>query len=399
MKKIVIIGAGPSGMMAALYASKQSSSVTLLDKNKILGKKLLITGGGRCNITSNLPLSDFYSHITSNEKFLYSSFNFFGKDELLEMFKSEGVKFKSEGQKIYPVSNRADEILSVLEKLLIESKVDIKLNEDVSDIIVQDFKVVGVKTDKNLYTSDCVVVCSGGCSYPLTGSDGKLFSILKKLGIKTTKLYPALVPIKTSMTSNLAGISLDDVILTSKHGKKIYSTRGSMIFTHNGISGPAVLDLSSYISSYKPSDISLFIDFLPEISSDKITDVLYEKSKKNLYNRFKGYLPTELIKTILPDIDADKIFNLKKTQANELVGNLKSYNVEVTGFGKLSEGIVTKGGVDLKKVNPSTLESRIVKGLYFAGEVLDLDANTGGYNLQIAFSTGALSGYSASIWD
>ncbi|MPN08861.1 hypothetical protein SDC9_156147 [bioreactor metagenome] len=170
-----------------------------------------------------------------------------------------------------------------------------------------------------------------------------------------------------------------------------------MIFTHNGISGPAVLDLSSYISSYKPSDISLFIDFLPEISSDKITDVLYEKSNKNLYNRFKGYLPTELIKTILPDIDSDKIFNLKKAQANELVGNLKSYNVEVTGFGNLSEGIVTKGGVDLKKVNPSTLESRIVKGLYFAGEVLDLDANTGGYNLQIAFSTGALSGYSASI--
>ncbi len=395
MKKTVIIGAGPSGMTAALYASKRGSNVTLLDKNKILGKKLLMTGGGRCNITSNLPLSNFYSHITGNEKFLYSSFNFFGKDELLKMFEDEGVKFKTEGEKIYPKSNKADDILSVLEKLLIKNKVDIRLSEDVTDIIIENCKVRGVKTNKKIYSADSVIVCSGGCSYTATGSDGNLFPILKKYGVKITEFYPALVPIKTPMFSKLAGISLEDVILTSKYNKKQYSTRGSILFTHSGISGPAVLDLSSYISCYDPGDISLVIDFLSDMNMSQISDILYEKSKKNLYNRFKGYLPIELIRTILPDIDVDEIFNLKKAESNEILCKLKSYSVKITGFGKIEEGIVTKGGVDLKGVNPSTLESKIIRGLYFAGEVLDLDANTGGYNLQIAFSTGALSGYNS----
>ena len=178
--------------------------------------------------------------------------------------------------------------------------------------------------------------------------------------------------------------------------KKEYITKGAMLFTHTGISGPAVLDLSSYISSFNVDDLNLYIDFLPEMSLTEITELILDKSQKNLHNRFKGYLPMELIKTILPDLDAIKIFNLKKSELNNLVEIIKIYNLKLLGFGKISEGIITKGGIDLKGVNSSTLESKLIKGLYFAGEVLDLDANTGGFNLQIAFSTGALCGYMAS---
>lgn len=396
MKKVIIIGAGPSGIMAALYASMESSKVILIDKNNVLGKKLLITGGGRCNLTSNLPLDDFYSHITGNKKFLFSAFNFFGKKELLNLFEKENIRFKTEGDKIYPVSDRADDILAVLEKLLIEHKIDIRLNEEVTNFVVENAKLSSVKTNKTIYEADSVIICTGGCSYPATGSDGKMFKILKGFDIKVTSLYPALVSLKTSLNKSLAGISLNNVELKAKYNKKEYITKGAMLFTHTGISGPAVLDLSSYISSFNVDDLNLYIDFLPEMSLTEITELILDKSQKNLHNRFKGYLPMELIKTILPDLDAIKIFNLKKSELNNLVEIIKIYNLKLLGFGKISEGIITKGGIDLKGVNSSTLESKLIKGLYFAGEVLDLDANTGGFNLQIAFSTGALCGYMAS---
>ena len=396
MKKVIIIGAGPSGIMAALYASMESSKVILIDKNNVLGKKLLITGGGRCNLTSNLPLDDFYSHITGNKKFLFSAFNFFGKKELLNLFEKENIRFKTEGDKIYPVSDRADDILAVLEKLLIEHKIDIRLNEEVTNFVVENAKLSSVKTNKTIYEADSVIICTGGCSYPATGSDGKMFKILKEFDIKVTSLYPALVSLKTSLNKSLAGISLNNVELKVKYNKKEYITKGAMLFTHTGISGPAVLDLSSYISSFNVDDLNLYIDFLPEMSLTEITELILDKSQKNLHNRFKGYLPMELIKTILPDLDAIKIFNLKKSELNNLVEIIKIYNLKLLGFGKISEGIITKGGIDLKGVNSSTLESKLIKGLYFAGEVLDLDANTGGFNLQIAFSTGALCGYMAS---
>lgn len=396
MKKVIIIGAGPSGIMAALYASMESSKVILIDKNNVLGKKLLITGGGRCNLTSNLPLDDFYSHITGNKKFLFSAFNFFGKKELLNLFEKENIRFKTEGDKVYPVSDRADDILAVLEKLLIEHKIDIRLNEEVTNFVVENAKLSSVKTNKTIYEADSVIICTGGCSYPATGSDGKMFKILKGFDIKVTSLYPALVSLKTSLNKSLAGISLNNVELKAKYNKKEYITKGAMLFTHTGISGPAVLDLSSYISSFSVDDLNLYIDFLPEMSLTEITELILDKSQKNLHNRFKGYLPMELIKTILPDLDAIKIFNLKKSELNNLVEIIKIYNLKLLGFGKISEGIITKGGIDLKGVNSSTLESKLIKGLYFAGEVLDLDANTGGFNLQIAFSTGALCGYMAS---
>lgn len=396
MKKVIIIGAGPSGIMAALYASMESSKVILIDKNNVLGKKLLITGGGRCNLTSNLPLDDFYSHITGNKKFLFSAFNFFGKKELLNLFEKENIRFKTEGDKVYPVSDRADDILAVLEKLLIEHKIDIRLNEEVTNFVVENAKLSSVKTNKTIYEADSVIICTGGCSYPATGSDGKMFKILKGFDIKVTSLYPALVSLKTSLNKSLAGISLNNVELKAKYNKKEYITKGAMLFTHTGISGPAVLDLSSYISSFNVDDLNLYIDFLPEMSLTEITELILDKSQKNLHNRFKGYLPMELIKTILPDLDAIKIFNLKKSELNNLVEIIKIYNLKLLGFGKISEGIITKGGIDLKGVNSSTLESKLIKGLYFAGEVLDLDANTGGFNLQIAFSTGALCGYMAS---
>lgn len=396
MKTVIIIGAGPSGMMAALIASKQSSKVILIDKNHILGKKLLITGGGRCNLTSNLPQDDFYSHITGNKKFLYSAFNFFGKNDLLNIFEKENVRFKTEGDKIYPVSDSADEILSILEKLLVNYKVDIRLNEEVTNFVVENAKVISVQTNKNIYSADSVIICTGGCSYPLTGSDGKMFKILKDFDIPVTSFYPALVSIKTDLKNTLAGISLNKVELKAKYNKEQYITIGPMLFTHTGISGPAALDLSSYISSFNLNDLNIYIDFLPDLSLTKILELILDKSKKNLHNKFKGYLPMELIKTILPDLEAIKIFNLKKNELTILVESIKSYKLKILGFGEITEGIVTKGGIDLKSVKPSTLESKLIKGLYFAGEVLDLDANTGGYNLQIAFSTGALCGYKAS---
>ena len=329
MKKVIIIGAGPSGIMAALYASMESSKVILIDKNNVLGKKLLITGGGRCNLTSNLPLDDFYSHITGNKKFLFSAFNFFGKKELLNLFEKENIRFKTEGDKIYPASDRADDILAVLEKLLIEHKIDIRLNEEVTNFVVENAKLSSVKTNKTIYEADSVIICTGGCSYPATGSDGKMFKILKGFDIKVTSLYPALVSLKTSLNKSLAGISLNNVELKAKYNKKEYITKGAMLFTHTGISGPAVLDLSSYISSFNVDDLNLYIDFLPEMSLTEITELILDKSQKNLHNRFKGYLPMELIKTILPDLDAIKIFNLKKSELNNLVEIIKIYNLKL----------------------------------------------------------------------
>ena len=379
-------------MMAALYASRQSSRVILIEKNTTLGKKLLITGGGRCNLTSNIPQDDFYNHITGNKKFLFSAFNFFGKTDLIEFFEKENIMFKTEGDKIYPVNDRADEIVSVLEKLLIKNKVEIRLNEKIINLFTDNNKINKVQTNKNFYTADAVIISTGGCSYPATGSDGKMFDLLSDLDIPISILYPALVPIKANLSKALAGISLTKVELKAQYNKKEYITKGPMIFTHIGISGPSVLDLSSYISSFNVDNLNLYIDFLPDLTVNEINELILDKSKKNLFNRFKGYLPMELLKTLLPDVDAIKIFNLKKNELNDLVQILKSYKLNLTGFGEISEGIVTKGGVQLKYVNPSTLESKLIKGLYFAGEVLDLDANTGGYNLQIAFSTGALCG-------
>lgn len=394
----MIIGAGPAGMMAAIKASNKDCNVTIIEKNNMLGKKLLITGGGRCNIASNVSNEEFYSHITENPKFLYSALNYFSKDDLLNFFENKGVSFKTEGNKIYPQDNSAEGILSVLETLLISNKVNLRLKEQVTDLIIENEEIKGLITNKGEIKADKVIVCTGGMSYSKTGSDGAFFSVLKSKNIKVSKFYPALVYINLHKgeEDNLVGISISDVVLTAKADKKTYKVTGDILFTHNGISGPAALDLSSYISKYEGKDIDLRIDFLPHYSQKKLLELLLQKNKKNIVNRFKGILPVEILKRIMKDYNEKDIFNLNKNEIDEIIKQLKEYKLDVKSFGSIENSMVTKGGVDLKHIKPSTLESKLVKNLYFAGEALDLDGNTGGYNLQIAFSTGALAGDSAS---
>lgn len=410
--KVVVIGGGPAGMLAAISAAKSGNSVTLLEKNNILGKKILITGKGRCNITSSLDISDFINNIPGNGRFLYSAFENFTNEDIIDLLKSEGVKVKEErGNRIFPVSDKAEDVRAALERVVKKSGVQVKLNSKVDKIEVEENKIKRVVCDNEKYDADKVILATGGRSYPLTGSNGEGYKIAEKVGHTIKPVRGSLVPLLADkeVCSRMQGLSLRNVGITMfdlEKDKKIYSDFGEMLFTHFGVSGPTILSGSAHLLRYKDVDkkisdkkVVLKIDLKPALSMEQLDARILrdftEVKNKQFKNSLDKLLPKKMIDVVIDKskINPDKHVNeITREERLNLVKLLKDFEVRIDGFRPVDEAIVTAGGINVKEINPKTMESKIISGLYFAGEIIDVDAYTGGFNLQIAYSTGFTAG-------
>ena len=398
MAKVIIVGAGPAGIMAALSSSK-NNEVILIERNNEIGAKLKLTGGGRCNITNNRDIEEFFDKIVTNNKFLYSALYTFSNYSLLEYFSEHGLEYKEEiDQKIYTKSDKADEVIEILKNDLKANNVKIMFNTKVNDLIIKDEGVEGVITEGGKkILGDKVIITTGGKSFPTTGSDGFMYDILKKYGHTITPIYPALIPlvIKEEFVKSLQGVSMKDVVISAKVKKKKIEKIGDMIFTHFGISGPGVLKLSSYINkALIQGEVQLQLDFMKEKSKDQLSEIIRSNPSKTVLNNLKGTLPQNFLKEIfnLLNLTEVKASDLKKEDENRIIEYIKEMKLTARETLTIKAAQVTSGGVSVKEINSSTMESKIIKNLYFAGEVIDIDAETGGYNLQMAFSTGYLAG-------
>ena len=407
MNKVIVVGAGAAGMMAAYFAAKNKNKVTLIEKNEKTGKKIYITGKGRCNITNACDVEDLFANVMSNKKFLYSAFYGFTNSDVIDFFENHGIKTKIErGNRVFPVSDHSSDVISALERALKEQNVDILLNTCVEKIECEDSQVTGVVLcGGRKIEADAVIVATGGMSYQATGSTGDGHRFAEESGHKVTECTPSLVPFNAQeeWVAKLQGLSLKNVLVTIYDGKKkLYEDFGEMLFTHFGVSGPLILSASAAIKQNtikKP--LQMFIDLKPALSYEaldkRILREFDDAKNKQFKNSINKLLPSKMIPVIigLSGIDPDKKVNeISKGEREGLVNLLKKLPLTLNGTRQWNEAIVTKGGISTKDINPSTMESKIIKNLYFAGEVLDLDALTGGYNLQIAWSTGALAGKS-----
>ena len=417
--KVVVIGGGPAGMMSAIMAKEAGNEVILIEKMKSLGRKLLITGKGRCNITSSLPMEEFIKNTPGNGKFLYSAFNNFSNKDIIKFLKEEGLEVKEErGNRIFPVTDKSLDVLDCFIKRLKKDKVEIHYNEKVEEILYDkkdDKKIVtGVRTSKGEIKADKVILATGGKSYPLTGSTGDGYCLAQKLGHTITNLKPSLVPIEIfekSICNNLQGLSLRNVsikIVDNENKKEIYSDFGEMLFTHFGVSGPIILSSSAHLVRYKNIDekfknknIKIIVDFKPALSEEKLEARIlrdFEEFKnKQFKNSLDKLLPQKLIPVIieLSNINENKKVNeITKEERKKLVILLKNFTLTLEKLRPIEEAIITSGGINIKEINPKTMESKLVKNLYFAGEIIDVDSYTGGFNLQIAYSTGYVAGLS-----
>ncbi len=403
MGKVVVIGGGAAGLFAAYSAALNNKQVILLEKNEKLGKKIYITGKGRCNLTTSVPMDEFFNYIVSNPKFLFSAINNLSPNDVCEFFENNGTSLKEErGNRIFPASDKASDVTKTLEKVLISLGVDIRLNTTATELITLNGQIEGVKTDNADILCDSVIICCGGVSYPLTGSTGDGYTFAKKLGHKIVELKPALVGIELLGADYLEmqGLSLKNVSLTAKYkGKTIYNDFGEMLFTHFGISGPIVLSCSSKINRLNVKDVEISIDLKPALSFDTLNQRLLrefkENNSKNIINVMRSLLPKGLINCVIKKADVSANKNCSEITVKDrenLIKTLKNLTFSVKKLRPIEEAIVTSGGVDVKEINPKTMESKLIKGVYFAGEVLDIDAYTGGFNLQLAFSTGYTAG-------
>ena len=418
--KVVVVGGGPAGMMAAITASENGNEVYLLEKNNKLGKKLLITGKGRCNITSSLDMKEFISNVPGNGKFLYSVFDNYTNIDIINFLKKHGVNVKEErGNRIFPTSDKSIDVLKAFEDELKNKHVKIKFNSKVTNIEIEEDKVKFVQyIDENgenkKIKTDKVILATGGKTYSMTGSTGDGYEIAQKLGHTITEIKPSLVPLTSSGTSlnvckELQGLSLKNVgikIIDTSKNKVVYEDFGEMLFTHFGVSGPVILSASAHLLRYKnintllkEQNIKLVIDLKPALSIEKLDlriqrDFLEEKNKE-YKNSLNNLLPQKLIKPVIriSEINADKKVNeITREERIKIVSLLKKFTITISGFRPIEEGIVTSGGISTKEINPKTMESKLIKGLFFAGEIIDVDAYTGGFNLQIAYSTGYTAG-------
>ena len=412
--KVIIVGGGPAGMLAAISAAKQNAEVILLEKNNCLGKKLLITGKGRCNITSSIDIDEFIKNIPGNGRFLYSAIQNFTNTDIINIIESNGIKVKEErGNRIFPVTDNAEDVLKCFIKEMKKYKnIEIRTNAKVQKLLIESDEIKGVKLEngENIFAGK-VILATGGKSYPGTGSDGDGYKMAKELGHSVEKIRGSLVPLTADkiLCQSMQGLSLRNVKITIKDiekNKKIYDDFGELLFTHFGISGPTILSASAHLLRYKDIDrllkeekIKLYIDLKPALSVEeldlRIRRDFEEFKNKEFKNSLEKLLPRKMINPIieLSEIDSYKQVNsITKEERMKLVELLKNLEITIDGFRPVEEAIVTAGGISIKEINPKTMESKIIKGLYFAGEIIDVDAYTGGFNLQIAYSTGYTAG-------
>jgi len=416
--KVIVIGGGPAGMMAAICASQNGNSVILLEKTKNLGKKLLITGKGRCNITSSLDMEEFIKNTPGNGRFLYSCYQNFTNQDIIKFLKEQGLEVKEErGNRIFPVTDKSLDVLSCFTKKMKELKIDIRYNMCVKEIKVStnegEKNVVGIVTEDNEeLEANKIILATGGKSYPLTGSNGDGYQIAQKLGHNITNIKPSLVPFEihdNKLAKRLQGLSLRNVgikMVDKEKNKIIYQDFGEMLFTHYGISGPTILSSSAHLVRYKKIDeklknknIVLKIDLKPALSEEKLDERIlrdFQEVRNKLFrNSLDKLLPQKLIPIVLEKsgIDLDKQVNeITKNERRSIVSLLKDFEVSIKCFRPIEEAIITSGGIKIKEINPKTMESKLINGLYFAGEIIDVDSYTGGFNLQIAYSTGYTAG-------
>ncbi|MDL2217310.1 NAD(P)/FAD-dependent oxidoreductase [Christensenellaceae bacterium OttesenSCG-928-M15] len=402
-KRIIVIGGGAAGMIAAISAAKNGNDVLLLEQNEKLGKKLYITGKGRCNITNANGREAFFNHVMRNPRFLYSAYHAFPSEAILELIENAGVPTKVErGGRAYPTSDKSNDVLRALSSHMSACGVKVQLHAKATSILVKDGKVEGVQTEKALLSADAVILCTGGLSYPSTGSTGDGYQFAEKLGHTITPPAPSLIPLETleDWPFSLTGLSLKNVTLRAYEKEKlVYEELGEMLFTHFGVSGPLVLSSSAYIDH--PEEARLSIDLKPGLTNEQLDKRLLRDldagKRMPVRNALSGLLPKNLLPVVLKiaEIMPDQpVSEFTKAERARLLRTLKGLPLTVKGTRPIEEAVITRGGVSTKEVDPKTMQSKLVSGLYFAGEILDTDALTGGYNLQIAWSTGALAGQS-----
>ena len=400
-------------MMAAITAAEFGNAVTIIEKNSSFGKKLLITGKGRCNITSSLYMSEFIKNTPGNGQFLYSAFQNYTNTDIIEFLKKQGLEVKEErGNRIFPITDKSIDVLKCFENKINELKIKKLLNTRVEKILIQNNCVISVRTNNEMIKTNKVILATGGRSYPLTGSTGDGYIIASNLGHKITPIKPSLVPLvvyEKEECKKMQGLSLRNVeikITDLNNGKTIYEDFGEMIFTHFGISGPIILSGSAHLVRYKDIEnllkdkkIKLQIDLKPALSESQLDDRILRDFKEFKNKQFKHSLDKLLPQKIIPviieksGIDGEKRVNeITKEERKKLISVLKDFEITIKDFRPVEEAIITSGGIDTKEINPKTMESKIIKGLYFAGEIIDVDSYTGGFNLQIAYSTGYTAG-------
>lgn len=420
--KVVIIGGGPAGMLSAISAGTNKNDVTILEKMNMLGRKLLITGKGRCNITSSILIDEFIKNVPGNGKFLYSCLNNFTNEDILNILKEEGLQTKVErGNRVFPITDKSQDVLQALLNRLKKLKVKIEVGANVKEILTEQDIVSGVKYiqggKEKILKADKVILATGGKSYSATGSTGDGYELAKKVGHTVTEIKPSLVPISTKgkdleICRRMQGLSLKNVaikIKDAKNNKIIYEDFGEMIFTHFGVSGPVILSGSAHLLRYKKEDIrqgniKLIIDLKPALDVQKLDDRIlrdFSLEKNKIFkNSLDNLLPQKMISTVieLSGIDQNKKVNeITREERVRLVQLLKNFEITLHDFRPIEEAIITAGGISIKEINPKTMESKLIKGLYFAGEIIDVDAYTGGFNLQIAYSTGYTAGGATNV--
>lgn len=408
MSNVIVVGGGAAGMMAAVFAARNGQNVQLLEKNEKLGKKLFITGKGRCNITNAADIEDLFTAVTSNPKFLYSGFYSFTNQQVIDFFEELGVKTKIErGERVFPVSDHSSDVIAAFLRELKSLGVSVSLHTEVRELLCEQDTVCGVLlTNGKKMKADAVIVATGGISYPSTGSTGDGYRFAKETGHRVTELLPSLVPMEVRQwyAKELQGLSLRNIEIRITDGKKkLYEEFGEMLFTHYGVTGPVILSASSVVGkTLRKKELTLHIDLKPALSEEQLDKRILREFDANHNKQYKNSIdslfPAKLkpVMIELSEIEPEKKVNeITKEERQRLVHLIKDFTMTLTGLRSYNEAIITKGGVFVKEIDPGTMESKKMKGLYFAGEVLDLDAVTGGYNLQIAWSTGYLAGMNA----